>query len=243
MALEEFNHFFQESQIINTSKDLDFIKNNFDDVKKYCESESLGNAFNAFSINLYKYGETAKNKNIHHSMANIIIAMRDAKDYNTYINIRKKFEQIFLSIYPDISHQIFAIKTLNDNITAITFLDKEGKSISFNKSDRLFHTSSVIGLTELKPVFKSERDGLLYPFNRIYFCKNFPIQPSGSFWNKTGAVYEYIPATTGVKLFRDEEFYNRKGACFLKTDTPLPVKDVTDEIVRNYAVLNERYKM
>lgn len=242
MPLEEFNHFFNESATIDVLKDINYIKQNFDIVKQFCEAKSLGDAFNSFDMNLYKQGETTQNKNILKAMTNIIIAMKDANDYNTYIKIRKEFERIFVSIYPDISKQIFAIKKITNNSVCLVFLDREGKKISFKNSDRLFHTSPKTGLSELKPVFKSERDGLLYPFNRIYFCLNFPIRPSGSFWDKTQPVYEYIPSTGNIVLFRDEEFYNNKGACFLKTDTPLPVRDVTKEIMDNYDIMYDKYK-
>lgn len=237
---EEFGHFFKESTNVN-GDEFDYIKQNFDIVKSFCESEHLGDSFNAFEMNFHNQENSEQNKRIFQTMLSIITKMKNAKDYNTYIEIRRKFEQIFSSVYPDINKRCFGIKELNNTKILVVFLEREGKTISFNKSDRLFHTSSIKGMTHLKPAFKSERDGILYPSNRIYFCLNAPIQPSGVLWDKKGAVYEYIPSDTNITLYRDAEFSGDRRACFLKTDTPLPVKDVTNDILQNYDIMRNKY--
>ena len=235
MALEEFNHFFKS----NIDEAFDIIKRNKNDMYKYCSNESNGD-YNAIDINITSDDNDIKRK-LHNSMRTIISSMFSVNDFNSYIKIRHDFESIFSQLYPSIQKRVFFIKQLDDNRIILSFGDREGKRKIFKQSDRLFHPSNKSGLTKLTPSFKSVRDKILYPSQRIYFCCNYPVTPDGGFWNKKGFVYEYIP-NTEIILFKDEEFGKIKGMCFMTTDSPIHVKNITNEILEKYSNIEDRYK-
>lgn len=132
------------------------------------------------------------------------------------------------------------IRNLSDKNVTVSLGEKEGKRISITPGLKLYHVSKYSGLNELKPMFKSVRDKILYPSQRIYFCRNYPINPSGTPWNKKGYVYEYTPTST-QNLYRDEEYGADHGPCFLETNSSVTVKDVTAEMIRNYDSIRSKY--
>ena len=118
---------------------------------------------------------------------------------------------------------------------------REKETLTLKPGTKLYHTSSIKGLTELKPSFRaiaySDADcDAMYPTQRVYFFlknpgKRFDTSNAGKF--KRGAkdyVYEYIVnSPMKVKIDTEATHGSYRKAVFIETDTPIPVKDVTEE--------------
>lgn len=125
---------------------------------------------------------------------------------------------------------------------------EQKKSASLPPGTKLYHTSSVPNLTELKPTFragsltpKKYKNGLdsryfsadsMYPSKRVYFFIDNPgsrttTSNEGKYVAKEGEyVYQYTGSLANVKY--DTEGGNGKSV-YIETDKPVPVKDVTSQ--------------
>jgi hypothetical protein len=235
MALEEFNHFFKS----DIDKSFEVIKRNMKYMGEYCDTE-LKSGYNSIELNIKSNDDSIK-RDLCNAIRTIVSAMFSVNDYNSYMKIRHEFDNIFSPLYPYIQKRVIFIKNLDTKHVHISFGEREGKRIHLKQDERLFHASKKSGLTILKPSFKSSRDQVLYPSQRIYFCLNYPSATDGRFWDKTGFVYEYIP-NTEIQLFRDMEFSRIHGPCFMVTDSPIQVKNVTNEILEKYSIMKDNYR-
>jgi hypothetical protein len=176
-------------------------------------------------------------KNLYIQLFKYLKLLINEQDYQRYIELLKAGDKIFTKLWwnfsrnPIMSYD-YGFSKLNEYKARFRQTQPE-KPITINKMDRLFHTSSKQGLTKLTPYFKSVHNGTvetLYPNKRIYFSKNYPMNRTGFNWNGEGRVYEYkFSGTVNAKI--DEEM--GKPACFIVTDSDIPVVDVTDEILKN----------
>ena len=126
---------------------------------------------------------------------------------------------------------------------------RETATITLKPGTKLYHTSLHKGLTELKPSFRATGSirnddkfkletlsDSMYPTQRVYFFlknpgKRFATSNAGKF--KRGAkdcVYEYtVNSPMKVKIDTEAGGGSYRKAVFIETDTPIPVKDVTEQ--------------
>lgn len=114
----------------------------------------------------------------------------------------------------------------------------EKETLTLKPGTKLYHTSSIKGLTELKPSFRTTAAAdTMYPTQRVYFfLKNpgsrFTTNNAKKFKRITGDeyVYEYIVnSPMKVKIDTEALSSSYRKAIFIETDTPIPVKEVTDQ--------------
>lgn len=176
-------------------------------------------------------------RSLYDQLFNYLKILVNEQDYQKYIELLKAGDKIFtdliwgFSMNPILSRD-YGFSKLNEHKVMFCQTRPE-KSLTVKNTDRLFHTSSKTGLTKLEPCFKSYHNGIvetLYPNKRIYFSKNYPMNRTGFNWDGKGRVYEYkFSGTINAKI--DEEL--GKPACFIETNSDIPVVDVTDEILKN----------
>lgn len=103
---------------------------------------------------------------------------------------------------------------------------KAGKEITLKGSDKLYHTSKIDNLTELKPTVQSS-DGVHYSSKRIYFYLN-------GVGSKIGSVksIDDLPSGTHVYELMDKPKVVRQdtelggNAVYIDTDKPIKVKKI-----------------
>ena len=112
----------------------------------------------------------------------------------------------------------------------------ESETFPRNNNVSLYHTTTRSGLTELEPTFKS--DNALFPVKRVYFGYNAPVSRYGGTPEtpediKSSGVRVYmLDQEIPGEIWKDTELRGPSSkACFINTDTPLRVKDVTEQFV------------
>lgn len=117
------------------------------------------------------------------------------------------------------------------------------KSFTLPQGTKLYHTSNIPNLTELKPTFragkinssvidKKRNQDSLYPTKRVYFFIDNPgsrttTNNEQKYIARDGEyVYQYTGPLANIKY--DTEGGNKKSV-FIETDKPVPVKDVTNQ--------------
>lgn len=225
----------------NVSQDIqsifDRLNNQKEWLTKYC-GRFTGQYGFWIDPSQYKFESEQDKQNVE-DIISLMKTMCNTANYNEYLSIRKKCAELFKTGLRWLDKRVMFTNTqlggfdnLDKNIVAFKLFEPEEK-INFTNKDRLFHTSDKIGLTELKPTFRSVANGhveTLYPSMRVYFSLNGPINRTGGQWNKKGRVYEYI-GTKDIIVKGDTEL--GKPACFIETTSNVPIRDVTDEILNN----------
>lgn len=100
---------------------------------------------------------------------------------------------------------------------------KHGKEINVLNSDKLYHTSKVDGLTELKG-FNKSIDGVHHSEKRIYVSKNKPISRVGTdSINDNEHVYEIIKNPSKI---REDNELRGNSAYYIESDKPVKVRQI-----------------
>lgn len=116
--------------------------------------------------------------------------------------------------------------------------------ITLKPGTKLYHTTHIKGLSELKPCFRAGGDkkryttaDSLYPTSRVYFFVNNPgyrtnTDNSGEFKISYDNIYIYeytVTKTMTVNVDTEASSSSYRKAVFIETEKPIPVKDVTDQ--------------
>lgn len=180
------------------------------------------------------------------SLATKLANFKRKDDFNEYMNVRNELldltnmqiakDRVFSGIYN---------QRLKDGYVLIDCKDKEKRTL-LKPGTKLYHTSPVGGITDLEPTFVSgtmsevETDHgsskkyysteAFYPSNRIYFhigkAGSRVIGGASDTIRDDEYCYEYI-LKPGDVVKHDEEL--GESACFIETNHPLQVTDVTDQ--------------
>lgn len=227
----------QESVSPQIQSAIDRLKQQGKWLEKY-RGRFRGNDGFWIDVKRHKF-ETDEDKQNVTDVITIMKALCDESDYETYLMIRKAWADILSKEIWWLNKRVMfansqlgGFKHLNEDCVAFMCFDSE-RPLNFKSTDRLFHTSNRTGLTQLQPTFRSVSDGeveTLYPSMRVYFSLNGPINRTGLEWNKQGRVYEYT-GNKNVVIKQDTEL--GKPGCFIETTSPVPIKDVTEEVLRN----------
>ena len=100
----------------------------------------------------------------------------------------------------------------------------------------LFHISKVPGIKALKPTFRGKSEkGYLYYKPRIYFTINkYMPTLAADYANPTTKLYKYRSKVDIKDVYVDPLLPNQIfGAIYVETDKPIPVENVSDNIVKD----------
>ena len=247
MSLSEFDHFFQEAEVVKTERSQINLKLLTDpkikaQILKYTNDPS-NPYFDYRSETRAKYGKLPDE--VFNSLKMLYRYLEFTKSYFEY----KKYFKILVDVVGYQLNDICFIADYGSDKDMLLKYRKIGKTYPLNDSVRLFHTSSKPNITTLGPYFKSRQkyddiDGLgnkltvvevLWPEKRAYFGYNKPcdrMYGSGMHdedvadllkSNKT-YLYEYVGPKNGV-VYEDQELGG--AAVYMNTDAPLKVRRIT----------------
>lgn len=178
------------------------------------------------------------------SLVNDAITLRKTKDFSEYTIA---FNRIISTLgFPP--HSVIVNCSLSptalrseDPYFLVRIRPDRLRSIKLKKGSKLYHTSPVGGLTELKPSFKT-LDGVdsLYPDQRVYFFidnpgHRFDTSNTGKFkvvGDDNIHVYEYT-GDSNITMYEDPESGTYRKSVYIRTKEPLPVREVTDNFLQN----------
>lgn len=169
------------------------------------------------------------------------ITLRTTKSYDeysqTYNNMLKTLGFSTNSIILPGSLDKSSLKSSNPYFL-VRVRKQSDRIIKVHKGMKLYHTTEVPGLTELNPSFRTPSGAdSLYPNNRVYFFIDNPggrtiTANTGKFkLSDTEHVYQYT-GSMNVTLHEDSESSTYRKAVYIITDSPLPVKEVTERFIR-----------
>lgn len=255
MALEEFNHFFQEA---DTGSEINInlltSPTTINLLKKY---RRRGLPFFYYNIDTRKeFGELPDD--ITSSYFNLVKKLTTQRDIS-YEEYKKYYDVLCKTVGIPNNSTIKEAMMLRSRghdkkLDTICKADSLRTKLIYKKDTRLFHTSEVSNITALKPKFRSvvedEEDGrryfitqALFPTPRVYFGYNAICSRSGGEVeiksdedikkylsdNNNISVYEYTgPRELIQGIYKDPEL--RGGhAVFVETFKELPVKQLKIE--------------
>lgn len=169
------------------------------------------------------------------------ITLRTTKSYaeysQTYNNMLKTLGFSTNSIILPGSLDKSSLKG-NDPYFLVRVRKQSDRIIKVRKGMKLYHTTGVSGLTALNPSFRTPSGAdSLYPNNRVYFFIDNPgnralTANTGKFkLSDNEHVYQYT-GSMNVTLHEDSESSTYRKAVYIITDSPLPVKEVTEQFIR-----------
>ena len=251
MALEEFNHFFQESVDTN-GIDIDLLSapSTINLFKKYRRHGLPYFYYNADTRE--EFGELPENiLSSYFALCKKLVQKADIS-YDEY----KKYLDVFYKVTGSPNGStIKECMLICDDIGPDKKRDSlvkfaNGTPKPYNKTIRLFHTSENPNITKLKPFFRSQSHRYveaLFPVPRIYFGYNdicsrmiargtkgdSDDQIKKRFFDRDDLfVYEYTgPPEYIKKVYTDPELGG--VAVYVETDHELPVKRITFDEFKN----------
>ena len=183
--------------------------------------------------------------NVRDNLFKLIYELKRAEYFSDYKNMLEQIFDIFdVKSYDQRVLEIHCDQMKSRGDLMIRFNEPETKTFPNVPGVSLYHTSYQSGLTELKPTFKS--DLACFPTERVYFGYNTPITRYGGTLtgdylkaelvkNKINDrrlyIYKLDQSIIG-SIYKDTELRN-SPACFITTDRPVRVKDVTDQFIQS----------
>ena len=257
MALEEFNHFFQEGFLKKINRDEIDLKLLMDpktkeQLIKYTK-DPKNSYFDYRNETREKYGKLPD------EIAKSLLLLFRYLEYEDNYNEYKKYFKIFTDIIGYPSNGICFIRNMGSGKDMLFEYKMNGNTHPVNDSVRLFHTSSNPNLTVLEPRHKAgkgaDEDGKIFieciwPTQRVYFGYNKPVTRTGGELNDDEVeemltsnrlyLYEYIGPKHGI-VYDDMELHGGI-AVYMETSTPLKVKRIkTIDEYKNGKVVKESY--
>lgn len=178
-----------------------------------------------------RYGNSETRINIKNldqssSAKEILTKLRNSSSYNQY---KKIFDDV-LSQYNRTN--VSALKMLDlEKHNKLVFLTYSSmKPMILKKGTKLYHISKCATIDALNPIYKCRDNITFYARPRVYFIDKL-VNPKSVLPDADGAnIYEYT-CTKDTTAYRDNEYGSWFHHCiYLESETPLKVKNITDEV-------------
>ena len=203
---------------------------------------------------IWKYGpETRKERplpeNVRVSLFHLVDNILDAKDFQTYDHYRRLLCEI-LDMPTDRIIEGSHLTYMSQGDLRIQMKpDSEHRVLNNGPNVKLYHTSARSGLTELKPTFMSvsgkliKRVEALYPTPRVYFGYNSICLRQGAASSIDDSTYAYLADPNDIrgKTIKGDTELNGTNACFVETETPIRVTDVTSQFRKGGTAVQESF--
>lgn len=206
------------------------------------QKESLKQFKETDSLFIYRGKEIDKDHQIisqetYNQLYDMIKQIRNASEYESYIsNLHEFLDIIGLRKDGVVESGTMSLLHRKSNYLIVRIKRPETDTIHISAGNKLYHTSTIANLTELRPTFKAgdpeDRFDIaqeaLYPSQRVYFYTSIPGSRFGSnIVSDENHIYAYtVPYDMDVKQDTELATHGDSIPIFIETKTPLPVTEV-----------------
>ena len=162
---------------------------------------------------------------------NLIKIMTTVEDYKEYKSAFDKFCR-FCHIVPRgtilTKYDLSKPSEGKDNGSIYVEYSENTRKMKLPEGLKLFHMTTVPGITELKPFFRGKsQKGYLYDKPRVYFTVNENMPKFLADYKITDKVHKYKCKANITSVYVDPLVWaNIQGAVYVETNKPIPVEEV-----------------